>query len=142
VRLVSLAGKQYITNPITRDWTCAPPGAVFDPAVLFDPASGVEHLLQTEFEEIALVGAEEIGGRPNLHLRGTIAGAPLMAISAASLGLGAVMGDLWADAETMRITRIELVDPATDPGSPTRWAITFSEYDKAVDVRVPPGVTC
>jgi lipoprotein LprG len=142
LRLVSLAGKQYITNPVTRDWTCAPPGSVFDPSVLFDPASGVEHLLQTEFKDVALVGTEDIDGRPNLHLRGTIAGAPLMAISANSLGLGVVNGELWADAETRRITRIELVDPATDPSSPTRWTIAFSDYDKAVDVRVPPGVSC
>src|SRR5215510_11007594 len=37
VRMVSLEGKQYITNPITRQWQCAPPGSIFDPAVLFDP---------------------------------------------------------------------------------------------------------
>jgi lipoprotein LprG len=142
LRLVSLAGKQYITNPVTRDWTCAPAGSVFDPSVLFDPAGGVEHLLQTEFKDVVLVGTEDVDGRPNLHLRGTIAGAPLMAISANSLGLGAVNADLWADAATRRITRIELVDPATDPSSPTRWTIAFSEYDKAVDVRAPPGVSC
>jgi lipoprotein LprG len=142
LRLISLAGKHYITNPVTRDWTCAPAGSVFDPSVLFDPAGGVEHLLQTEFKDVALVGSEVVDGRPNLHLRGTIAGAPLMAISANSLGLGTVNGDLWADAETRRITRIELVDPATDPSSPTRWTIAFSDYDKNVDVRVPPGVSC
>ncbi|HEX5691214.1 MAG TPA: LppX_LprAFG lipoprotein, partial [Roseiflexaceae bacterium] len=119
-----------------------PPGSVYDPSVLFDPTSGVEHLLQTEFKDVILVGTEDVEGRPNLHLRGTIAGAPLMAISANSLGLGTVNGDLWADAETRKITRIELVDPATDPSSPTRWTITFSDYDKVVDVRAPPGVTC
>jgi lipoprotein LprG len=142
VRLVSLAGKQYITNPITRQWQCAPPGSVFDPAVLFDPASGVEHLLQGGFENVALVGTEDLDGRPNLHLRGSLAGPPLMAISANSLGLGTVTGDLWADAETMRITRITLVDPATDAQNPTTWKITFSEYDKPVDVREPPGAKC
>jgi lipoprotein LprG len=142
VKLVSMAGKQYITNPITRDWICAPPGSVFDPAVLFDPARGVEQLIQTDFKDVALVGSEEIDGRPNLHLRGTIAGAPLMAISASSLGLGTVTADLWADAETRRITRVELVDPATDPGSPTKWTVTFSDYDKPVDVRAPQGVAC
>jgi len=142
IKLVSLAGKQYVTNPITRQWECAPPGAVFDPAVLFDPASGVEHLLQTELKQVVLVGTEDLGGRPNLHLRGQIAGQPLLAISANSLGLGAVTGDLWADAATMRITQIELVDPATDPSNPTRWKIAFGDYDKAVDLRAPPGVNC
>jgi lipoprotein LprG len=142
VRMVSLAGKQYITNPITRQWQCAPVGSIFNPAVLFDPTAGIEHVLQQDFEQVTLVGREDLGGRPNLHLRGTLAGAPLMTISANSLGLGAVTGDLWADAETMRITQIQLVDPATDPTSPTTWKLTFSEYDKAVDVREPPGAQC
>jgi lipoprotein LprG len=142
VRMVSLGGKQYITNPITRQWQCAPPGSIFDPAVLFDPSAGVEYLLQNKFEDVTMVGTENLGGRPNLHLRGTIEGPPLMKISANSLGLGAVTADLWADTETMRITQIALVDPATDATSPTTWKIAFSEYDKAVDVREPPGAKC
>ena len=142
VHMVSLGGKQYITNPITRQWQCAPPGSIFDPAVLFDPSAGIEYLLQQKFDDVAMVGTENLNGRPNLHLRGTIDGPPLMKISANSLGLGAVTGDLWADAETMRITQIELVDPATDANKPTTWKITFSDYDKAVDVRQPPGAQC
>ena len=114
----------------------------FDPAVLFDPSAGVEYLLQQEYENVTLVGTESLNGRPNLHLRGTIEGTPLMKISANSLGLGAVTADLWADAETMRITQIGLVDPATDATSPTTWKIEFSDYDKAVDVRQPPGAQC
>jgi hypothetical protein len=42
----------------------------------------------------------------------------------------------------MRITQIVLVDPATDPTTPTTWKISFSEYDKPVDVRAPPGTNC
>jgi lipoprotein LprG len=142
VRMVSLDGKQYITNPLTRQWLCAPAGSIFNPVVLFDPASGVEHLLQEDFENITLVGTENLAGVPNLHLRGTIAGPPLLAISANSLGLGPVQADLWADASTLRISQIVLVDPATDPANPTTWKIDFSEYDKPVDVRAPPGVSC
>ena len=33
IRSVSLAGKQYITNPITRQWACLPPGVALDPVV-------------------------------------------------------------------------------------------------------------
>jgi lipoprotein LprG len=42
----------------------------------------------------------------------------------------------------MHITQIGLVDPATDQAKPTTWKIVFSEYDKAVDVRQPPGAQC
>ena len=35
-----------------------------------------------------------------------------------------------------------LVDPATDAANPTTLTLTFSDYDKAVDVRQPPGAQC
>jgi lipoprotein LprG len=142
IHTIALAGKQYVTNPITRQWQCSPAGSLFNPAVLFDPANGIEHLLQSEFKDVTLVGTEDIDGQPNLHLHGTLAGPPLMTISANSIGLGTVQGDLWADAETLRITRITLVDPATDAANPTTMKMTFSGYDKAVDVREPPGAQC
>lgn len=137
IRTVSLAGKQYITNPITRQWACLAPGAAFDPAVLFAPEQGIEFLLQEGFEEVTLVGTEELGGRPNYHLRGTMAGERLQAISLNLLGAGPVAVDLWADAETLRATRLVLVDTATDAAAPTTWTVDFSDYDKAVEVRAP-----
>jgi lipoprotein LprG len=142
IRTIALAGKQYVTNPITRQWQCAPTGSLFNPAVLFDPANGIEHMLQSEFKDVTLVGSEDIEGRPNIHLRGTLAGPPLMTISANSIGHGDVQGELWADAETLRITKIVLVDPATDAANPTTLTMTFSDYDKAVDVREPPEAQC
>jgi lipoprotein LprG len=142
IHTIALAGKQYVTNPITRQWQCAPVGSLFNPAVLFDPANGIEHLLQSEFKDVVLVGSEDIDGQPNLHLSGTLAGPPLMNISANSIGHGTVQGDLWADAATLRITKIVLVDPATDAANPTTLTLTFSDYDKAVDVRQPPGAQC
>lgn len=137
IRTVSLAGQQYITNPITRQWQCLAPGAAFDPAVLFAPDRGIEFLLQEGFSDVALVGVEELGGRPSYHLRGSMPAEALQAISLNLLGAGPVAVDLWADQESMRAARLVLVDSATDPASPTTWTIDFSDYDKAVDVRAP-----
>lgn len=137
IRTVSLEGRQYITNPLTRQWGCLAPGAAFDPAVLFAPDRGIEFLLQEGFEDVTLVGTEELEGRPNYHLRGTMAGERLQAISLNLLGAGPVAVDLWADAETMRATRLVLVDTATDPEAPSTWTVSFSDYDKAVEVRAP-----
>jgi lipoprotein LprG len=142
IKSVSLAGKQYITNPITLAWQCLPPGNVFDPAILFDPTKGFEYLFQQQFKDAALVGSEEIAGKPNIHLRGTLPGQPLRDISGGLLGAGDVKADLWADAASKRVSKLVLVDSATDAASPTTWTITFSDYEKAVDVRAPPGATC
>jgi lipoprotein LprG len=142
IKSVSLAGKQYITNPITLAWQCVPPGNVFDPAILFDPSKGFEYLFQQQYHDVALVGSEDIAGKPNIHLRGTLPGQALRAISGGLLGVGDVKADLWADASSRRISKLVLVDSATDAGSPTTWTITFGDYEQAVDVRAPPGATC
>jgi lipoprotein LprG len=105
--------------------------------VLFAPESGVEYLLQEGFDDITLVGSEDLDGRPHYRLRGTIAGERLQPISLGLLGAGPVAVELWADSATMRATRLLLTDTATDPATPSTWTMTFSDYDKAVDVRAP-----
>ena len=137
IRTVSLEGQQFITNPITRQWQCLAPGAAFDPAVLFAPDQGIEFLLQDGFSDVTLVGVETIDGRPNYHLRGTLPAEELRAISLNLLGAGPVATDLFADQESMRATRLVLVDTATDAANPTTWTLDFSDYDKTVDVRAP-----
>ncbi|WP_298819974.1 LppX_LprAFG lipoprotein [Chloroflexus sp.] len=137
IRTVSLAGKQYATNPITRQWMCLQPGSTFDPAILFAPDTGIESLLATSFTDVTLVGIEEINGQPHYHLRGTLPEEKLRAISLNLLGAGPVTTDLWADQSTMRASRVVLIDTATDATNPSTWTIEFSEYDKTVDVREP-----
>jgi lipoprotein LprG len=139
LRTVSLAGTQYLTNPITRQWQCVPPDFTFNPAVLFDPERGVEALIREGFENVSLVGLEELEGRPHYHLRGTFDGELLLPISAYLLGNGPVEADIWADIETRRAGQVVLVDTGTgsDEDEPSTWTLTFSEYGKEVDVRAP-----
>ena len=70
-------------------------------------------------------------------MRGSIAGLRLQAISDGKLGAGPVTLDLWADAETLRATKLQLVDTATDPVDPSTWTLTFSDYDQDVAIRAP-----
>lgn len=137
IRTVSLAGQQFITNPITRQWQCLAPGAAFDPAVLFAPDRGIEFLLQEGFDDVALVGVEDLDGRPHYRLSGSIDGTKLQPISGNLLGAGPVTVELWADQASMRATRLFITDTATDPAAPTTWTVQFSDYDKTVDVRAP-----
>jgi lipoprotein LprG len=141
IRTVSLAGKQYLSNPVTRQWQCLAPGTAFDPSVLFDPQRGIGALFQQGVEQPVLLGNEDLAGRSTIHLRGTIAAAPLQAISAGLLGAGPVQLDLWADTQTKQIVQLVLIDTATDPAAPSTWTILFSDYDKPVDVRAPVECT-
>lgn len=140
IRTVSLAGKQYATNPITREWQCLAPGAAFDPAVLFSADQGIEQLLQNGFSEISLVGIEDLNGAPNYRLRGTLPAEAVQALSQNLLGAGPVAVDLWADVATSRASKLVIVDTASDPAAPSTWTVEFSGYDKTVEVRAP--VSC
>jgi lipoprotein LprG len=137
IRTVAIGEQQFATNPLTRQWQCLAPGTAFNPAVLFDASQGIEFLLQNALEDVTLVGTADLAGRPHHQLRGTIPGAQLQPISLNLLGAGPVATEIFADQETMRISRIVLVDSATDPATPSTWTIDFSDYDKSVDVREP-----
>lgn len=137
IRTVSLSGKQYFTNPITRQWQCLAPGTAFDPAVLFDSQRGIGALFQQGVEQPVWVGQETIDGRVINHLRGTITPERLRPVSGNLLGAGPVALDLWADARTSRVVKIVLVDTNTDPANPTTWTMTINEYDAPVEIRAP-----
>ncbi len=137
LRVVSLDGQFYLTNPITRQWQCLAPGTVFNPALLFDEQQGIGSLLQNDVTEVELLGTEDLAGQRSYHLRGTIAGERLQAISGTLLGGGPVSLEVWASTETLRATRLVLVDTATDAANPSTWTVEFSEYGKSVDIRAP-----
>jgi lipoprotein LprG len=137
IRTASVGGQQYFTNPVTRQWQCLAPGTAFDPGVLFDAKQGIGVLLEQGIEGPALAGVESIDGRPFDRLRGTLPADRLQSISAGLLGAGPVAIELWADQEHGRISKIVLVDTATDAAEPTTWTMLISDYDKPVDVRAP-----
>lgn len=137
VRTVSLAGTQYFTNPINREWICAAPGDLFDPAVLFDEKIGVVSLIRDRFENVSIVGIEDLGGKPHYRLRGSFPGEALRTISYNSLGAGPVQAEVWADQQTLRATQLLFVDTDTDPERPSTWQMNFRDYDQPVDIRAP-----
>jgi lipoprotein LprG len=140
IRTVSLAGKQYFTNPVTRQWQCLAPGSAFDPAVLFDPSRGIGALFQQGVEQIELVGTETLDGHQVYHLRGSLPPDRTQPISGGLLGAGPVRAELWADTDTARARKLVLVDTVTDAEQPTTWTMTFGQYDQPVEVKAP--VTC
>jgi lipoprotein LprG len=137
IRTVSAGGKQYFTNPVSRQWQCLASGSAFDPAVLFDPARGIGALLQQGMEQIEFVGLESLDGAQVYHLRGILPAERTQPISAGLLGAGPVRADLWADTDTARARKLVLVDSATNAEQPTTWTLTFGQYDQPVEVKAP-----
>jgi lipoprotein LprG len=139
VRLVSLDGQIYVSNPITRQWRCLPPGAVFDPVVLFDPDQGIDYLIREHFEHTALETVENLDEHttPHYHIQGIINDPTFYERSYRMLGAGDVNMDVWADTTTHLVSKMILEDTASDPDDPTRWIITLSQYNEDFDIHAP-----
>lgn len=139
LRLVSIAGQSYVTNPLTRQWQCITPGEVFDPIVLLDEQQGVTALLRESLDDVRLVGMETLtpGGPQQYHLQGSIPGEALYEMSYGLLGHGAITVDMWADADTLLVTRLVMVDTGTSADAPSTWTIDFHDYDVDVEIRPP-----
>ncbi|PDW04609.1 LppX_LprAFG lipoprotein [Candidatus Viridilinea mediisalina] len=137
LRTVSFEGRQYLTNPLTRQWVCVDPDLSFDPAILFAPDQGIEYLLQEGFDQVELVGYEQLAGREHYHLRGVMDAEQLQSISLGLLGRAQVSVELWADRESLQLTQLVLVDGPPETDEATTWTLMFRDYGKHVDVRAP-----
>ncbi len=139
IRLVSLEGQMYATNPVTREWQCFPSGALFDPVVLFDPERGVDYLIREELTDVTFEGVEDFAdtGRPHYYLTGSFPSEPLRDISYGLIGRGDVAVELWADVETQRVAQLVLIDSGTDESGATTWVMDVSSYNQDVDIRAP-----
>ncbi len=134
VSTISLAGRQYLSEPLTGAWSCLEPGAVFDPILIFAPDQGLDALLGSGLQEVELVGEEPIDGQPQLHLRGSVDAAQAQTALPGLLAEGPVELDLWADTATLRLTRLRMLSNPTDP---TTWTFSFSAYDQPVSIEAP-----
>jgi hypothetical protein len=53
---------------------------------------------------------------------------------------GAVVVDVWIDAETFVLRRVTLLDKASDAANPSVWHIELSAFDQPVKIeRLPTG---
>jgi hypothetical protein len=84
------------------------------------------------------VGVEDIEGRPYYHLNTTAEGDYIAWWTLGMIPEGAVVVDVWIDAETFLLRRVTLVETASDPGNPTVWRIELSAFDQPVKVERPP----
>jgi len=127
---VSVGERTWLTNPITGRYEELRPGSGFNPAVLFDPVAGWVALLR-DLSGVALVEA----GGPTHHLRGTVPPARVEALTASLAAGQSVPMDLWLDAGTLRIVRLEF-STVGDAGR-SDWVITMSDFGAPVQIDPP-----
>lgn len=138
IGLIRYGTDVYVTNPINQQWEKLPPewGWYIDPTLLFHPEYGVPAILPTL--DMNKVGVEDIEGRPYYHLNTTAEGDYIAWWTLGMIPEGAVIVDVWIDAETFLLRRVTLVETVSDPDHPTVWHIELSAFDQPVKVERPP----
>jgi lipoprotein LprG len=138
IRVISIGRVQWETNFLTGEWEELPPGWGFNPAVLFDPESGIQEALVLDLTDVVLVGAEELvelPGQTLFHLRGAIEGGRLFEVSYGMIGPDPAEAELWIAPETYELHRLLLVEPGEEED--TIWTIDFWDFDQAAEISPP-----
>lgn len=140
VNVISVAGRQWQTNPLTGRWEELPPDWGFNPAILFDDEIGLPAILTNDLSELELSGPEEIDGGTGtelLAISGRATGERLNQMSGGLIGPDPVEVQLWIAPETFDVVRVIVTEAALDAGEPGIWQVDFSAFDQAVEIEPP-----
>lgn len=132
VSLIFIGEDAYMTDFLTGDWGPAPDDFSYNPALLLSKTEGLGPVLEA-LENPEVVGREQVAGTDTVHLTGTVDQALIDDMTAGAI-TGDVIGvDIWFDAETLDVVRINLAEP--DDG--TAWIITLSNHNAPVEIEAP-----
>lgn len=137
--IIGLGEEQYVTNPLNQQWEKLAPGQgwFFDPALIFDPEQGIQAVLtQTQW---SFGAEEEIEGQPHYHLQGLMPGERIAPLASGLIGSGQVEVGIWAGRHDFYVRRIQILEPESDPESPTQWLLEFSAFDELEEIQPPPS---
>jgi hypothetical protein len=127
---VSIGDQTWLTDPLTGRWHELRVGSGFNPAVLFDPDLGWVALL-TDLAEVTVVSA----GGDTHRLSGRLPAARVEAITAGLAPGQSITLDLWLDAATRHIVRLEF-STIGDQGQ-SDWVIVMSDFGAPVEIDPP-----
>lgn len=133
VGTIAVGERVWLTNPLTGEWEEIPLGSGFNIAVVFDPEVGWVPLLTDDLSRVEYRGRED--GSDIVH--GTIAASRVEFLTAGLVEAQAVEADIWIDAATGHITRVEFATVLD--GDRSRWVIEMSGFDESVTIEPPSG---
>lgn len=141
VHIISIEGTQWETNLLTGEWQASDPRYSFNPAVLFDPETGIQKLLATELKVVELLGFEELAeipGLPLLALTATMEGDQAYSMTYGMIDRETLAVKLWVEPLRYDLYRMMIVDPR-DEGEEedTTWQIDFWNFDQEFEIAAP-----
>ena len=142
IHFISIADQYWETNYLTGEWWACPPNQCFNPALLFDPQTGLQPILQSDVLDLKLLKNEELEELPGkllYSLSGQVKGEHLAQVSYGLIGPDPLNVHLWVDPATFAVQRIQLEKPGANSAEATLWTVDFLNFDKVSPV-LPPAI--
>jgi hypothetical protein len=136
VAFIGVGERQWITNPLSRQWEAAPAGAAGAVASAFDPATGIGPTLGG-MTNLQYFPGESLDGTPVYRLSGNLPGAVLAGFAADLANVPTLDVDLFVTPAENRIVRIVIRQPAAADGTVPTWSFDLSNFDTPVAIEPP-----
>lgn len=135
ISMISIEGRQWITNPLTGSWLEVTGQFTLEPANILNGETGLFASIADGLAEITLVGEEELEEAPGLtlnHLEGTMTGEPIHDLSGGMIDPGTLTIDLWIDAGTLDLHRVQVEDATGGV-----WQLDVWNFGSTFDIQPP-----
>jgi len=140
VQAISLGGRYWETNPVSGLWQEFPSEQGFNPAILFEPETGIPELLRADLRQLVLVGVVELENLPGVKLyeiEAMLDGERINRLSYGLIGPGTIDVRLWIEPDTFLLQRLSIEEPGTGEGEPTLWTVDLWDFGITADIRPP-----
>jgi lipoprotein LprG len=140
IKYISIGEEYWETNYLTGEWWVCPRSQCFNPAILFDPQSGLQPILESDLSDLQRLEnaeLEELPGKSLYSLTGKLKGEHLFLISWGLIGPQSVNVHLWIDPDTFVVERITLEEPAANGADATLWTVDFLNFNRLVEITPP-----
>ncbi len=141
IGFIGIGENQWQTNPFSGKWEPLPAGVGFNPALLFDPSTGLTSILETDLSDLSLLPNDELETLPGVslyHLSGSMLGEKAFATSFGLIGPERMQIELWIAPDTFELHRMVLVEPSENADDVSTWQLDFWDFDLELVIEAPP----
>lgn len=135
MQLVAADGKILMTNPLNGKWET--PASQLDVLNVFDPGKGIAAIIKGISSPAGLKD-EKVGNVLCYHLKGTVSSTDLKPITGVALEGATADIEVWIAKDGFLIQEVKVTGKIADGDvDGIVRTLTFSNYDKNVDIKLP-----
>jgi lipoprotein LprG len=137
IKMITVGDSSWTTNLLTGNWEDAPAEFGYNPSILYDNQNGLGPVMG-KITDPALVDTPAVNGRDAYHIKGTATEEVMDPLTANTMEGDRIGIELWIDAETWNLLRVELREPeSADHTEPATWTMNLTDHDQQVSIEPP-----